>query len=139
MSDERLVMFVCPHGAGKSRIAAAWFTGLGVPGWVATSAGLAPQAEPSAHAPRLLAGTPVEALLDRERPRPVSAVSDPDLTVLIDCDESGRDGWGSVPHGGRVMRWQLAERRFDDAMCREIRTRVEQLAASLPARMDDGD
>jgi hypothetical protein len=68
-----------------------------------------------------------------------SAVSDPDLTVLIDCDESGRDGWGSVPHGGRVMRWQLAERRFDDAMCREIRTRVEQLAASLPARMDDGD
>jgi protein-tyrosine-phosphatase len=139
MSDDRLVMFVCPHGAGKSRIAAAWFGGLGVRGWVVTSAGLSPQAEPSAHAPRLLAGTPVEALLDREVPRPVSAVPDPVLTVLIDCDEPDHRDSDSAPHGRRVVRWQLAEQRFDDAMCHEIRTRVEQFAASLPAITDGGD
>jgi hypothetical protein len=137
--SERVLLFVCPHGAGKSRIAAVWFGGLGVRGWVATSAGLSPQAEPSAHARRLLAGTTVEALLDREVPRPVSAVRDPDLTVLIDCEESGYHGSDNAPHGRRVVRWQLAEQRFDDAMCREIRTRVEQLAASLPGITDGGD
>jgi protein-tyrosine-phosphatase len=26
------VLFVCPHGAGKSRVAAAWFNGSAPPG-----------------------------------------------------------------------------------------------------------
>jgi hypothetical protein len=48
MTARRTVLFVCPHGAGKSRIAAAWFDGLGLAGWTATSAGLQPRPQFSA-------------------------------------------------------------------------------------------
>src|SRR6266542_2132579 len=80
----RTVVFVCLHGAGKSRIAAAWFNGVAPPDWRATSAGVAPQATVSAHAARLLAGTSVESLLDHGLPRPLAAVADPNLVVAID-------------------------------------------------------
>lgn len=122
MSDgDKTVLFVCPHGAGKSRMAAAWFNGAGVPHWSATTAGIEPQPEVSAHAARLLAGTPVEALLDQEVPRPISAVPQPDLVVAIDCEN---------PLEGAVA-WQLTQSVFDDAMCEEIRDRVTELAATL--------
>jgi hypothetical protein len=62
------VLFVCQHGAGKSRMAAAWFNTDPPPGWRATSAGVEPQTSVSLHAPRLLAGTVAEATLDRTRP-----------------------------------------------------------------------
>ncbi len=39
-ANPRTVLFVCPHGAGKSRIAAAWFNGAASAGWWATSAGV---------------------------------------------------------------------------------------------------
>jgi hypothetical protein len=123
VSGRRTVLFVCPHGAGKSRIAAAWFSGLGVAGWTATSAGVHPQARVSAHAARLLAGTPVLALLDEALPRPMSAVSRADLLVAIDCP----------PEVGADVRWTLAHQDFDEWMCAEIRDRVERLVASWPA------
>ena len=34
----RTILFVCPHGAGKSRMAAAIFNRLAPAGWQATSA-----------------------------------------------------------------------------------------------------
>lgn len=118
------VLFVCPHGAGKSRIAAAWFNGLDLPGWTATSAGVQPQAEVSVHAGRLLAGTPVRTLLDEAAPRPVSAVPGAELLVAIDCsDEFAAD-----------VRWALTEQSFDEQMCAEIRDRVNALASALAAR-----
>jgi len=120
VTDENVVVFVCPHGAGKSRLAAAWFNALDVPGWHATSAGLEPQPGVSVHAARLLAGTPVRDLLDEEPPRPLSAVPDPDLVVTIDCPG---------PVGGTS--WRLAHVAFDDAMCAEIRDRVRALAETL--------
>jgi protein-tyrosine-phosphatase len=82
---ERTVLFVCEHGAGKSRIAAAWFNSAPPAGWHATTAGVEPQSQPSAHAPRLLAGTYAESMLDHTAPRPISAVPDPTLVVSIDC------------------------------------------------------
>lgn len=121
--DGQTVVFVCPHGAGKSRIAAAWFCGPGLPGWTATSAGVQPQSQVSAHAARLLAGTPVLELLDEALPRPLSAVPQVDLVVAIDCP----------PEVAADMRWTLHHQDFDDGMCTEIRDQVQELVTSLPS------
>jgi len=118
----RTVVFVCPHGAGKSRIAAAWFNGAAPPGWRATSAGVAPQATVSAHAARLLAGTPVGGLLDRGLPRPLAAVADPDVVVAIDCRP------GEVPG---ALTWALANQQFDAALASELCQRAQALARTL--------
>jgi hypothetical protein len=118
----RTVVFVCLHGAGKSRIAAAWFNWIAPPGWRATSAGIQPQATVSAHAPRLLAGSPVEGLLDRGLPRPLAAVADSDLVVTIGCPP------GQVPG---ALAWDLANQQFDAALAEELRQRAEALARTL--------
>src|SRR5204863_5333951 len=67
----RTVLFVCPHGAAKSRLAAAVFNQVAPDGWHATSAGLQPQEEMSVRTVDLVAGTDLDALLDRQPPRPV--------------------------------------------------------------------
>ena len=89
----------------------------------ATSAGVTPQEAVSEHAPRLLAGTRVEQLLDTARPRELSAVPDPALVVAIDCPA------GSV--AGAAISWQLENGRFDDPMADELRVRAEALARSI--------
>jgi hypothetical protein len=127
----RMVVFVCPDGAGKSRIAAAWFNGIAPAGWRATSAGVQqPQAAVSAHAPRLLAGTAVAGLLDRGLPRPLAAVAGPALVVAIDCPP------GAVP--GALV-WTLVSRRFDAALCEELRGRAEALARTLSGAAGPAD
>ena len=113
------LLFVCPHGAAKSRIAAAFFNRIAPPGWHATTAGVDPQATVGANAVRLLAGTDADALLDREPPRPIAAVASPARTVAIDCDVPGAE------------RWDLESAQFDDAMRDEIRARAEALARGL--------
>lgn len=125
----RTVVFVCLHGAGKSRIAAAWFNGAAPPGWRATSAGVAPQATVSANAARLLAGTPVEGLLDRGLPRPLAAVADPDLVVAIDCLPGEVAG---------ALVWALASQQFDAALGEELRRRAEALARTLASATRSG-
>ncbi|RJL35461.1 hypothetical protein [Bailinhaonella thermotolerans] len=119
-----LVLFVCPHGAGKSRIAAAWFAGAAPGGWTATTAGLEPQERVSAHAPRLLAGSEVADLLDVDLPRPLSAVGEAALTVAIDCPP------GAVPG---AVEWRLDAREFGEAMNAELRERARRLARELSA------
>ena len=116
---ERTVLFVCPHGAGKSRMAAAFFNQLAPAGWRATSAGQEPQEALGTNAIRLLAGTAAEPYLDRELPRPIAAVEAPARIVAIDCDVPGAE------------RWTLANRQFDDAMREEIRGQAEGLARAL--------
>ena len=116
------VLFVCPHGAGKSRIAAAWFDTVAPPGWSATTAGIEPQATVSEHAPRLLAGSDAARHLDSALPRPLSATSDATTVVAIDCPE------GAVP-GAEA--WRLENGDFDEAMVEELRRRVAALVASL--------
>jgi protein-tyrosine-phosphatase len=118
----RTVLFVCPHGAGMSRIAAACFNLVAPAGWHATSAGLEPQAELGLNAPRLLAGTAAEEFLDRERPRPISSVVAVDRVVALCCN---------VPD---AERWELAHREFSEAMRDEIRTRAEALALECQDR-----
>src|SRR5829696_7467128 len=90
----RTLLFVCPHGAGKSRVAAAFFALVAPPGWSATSAGLDPGPELSPTAARLLAGTDAAGHLDPEPPRPVSAVPSAIRVVGIDCvPPRMTDGW----------------------------------------------
>src|SRR6266508_3332507 len=113
--DTQLVLFVCPHGAGKSRMAAAYFNAATGPGWQATSAGITPQQTVSAHAGRLLAGTGAEHALDAALPRHVDAVPNPRLVVAIDCQQAG------------AIAWTLRNQEFDIAMRDEIRDLVEDL------------
>jgi arsenate reductase (thioredoxin) len=115
----RDILFVCPHGAGKSRMAAAFFNQLAPVGWQATSAGQEPQATLGTNAIRLLAGTAAEPFLDREVPRPTAAVAAPARVVAVDCDVPGAE------------RWALANQQFDDAMREEFRGRVADLVRLL--------
>jgi len=57
---QHTVLFVCPHGAGKSRVAAAWFDGCASGGWRATSSGSELRTSPgsSAVTHRQLVGPP---------------------------------------------------------------------------------
>ncbi|GGS94927.1 hypothetical protein GCM10010156_61500 [Planobispora rosea] len=123
----RTVLFVCPHGAGKSRIAAAWFARAAPPGWAVTTAGLEPQPQVSVHAPRLLAGSGVEHLLDEELPRPLSAITDPALTVTIDCPPGAVAG---------AVEWRLHHPDFDERMAAELRDRARELARELAREPD---
>jgi hypothetical protein len=115
-----MVLFVCPHGAAKSRLAAAFFTRVAPPGWTATSAGLEPGPELSPTASRLLADTDAGAFLDQAVPRSVIDVAAPTRIVGIDC----------APEGSTDL-WELCHGDFDAAMRDEIRARTETLAVDL--------
>jgi hypothetical protein len=115
----RTVLFVCPHGAAKSRLAAALFNRLAPAGWQAVSAGLHPQEAISAPTVALVAGTDLEALLDRQPPRPVSQVPVAATAIGIDCDLTG------------AARWDLAHQQVSAAMLDELRERVEALARQV--------
>jgi protein-tyrosine-phosphatase len=114
-----MVLFVCPHGAAKSRIAAAFFDRVAPEGWAALSAGVEPQETVGLNAIRLLKGTDAEALLDLAPPRSVAMVPSPDRIVAIDCD---------VPH---AERWDLRHREFEEPMREELRSRSEALAREV--------
>ncbi len=116
----QVALFVCPHGAGKSRMAAAFFSQSAPSGWTATSAGLEPGPELSPTAARLLAGTDAAAHLDQEPPRLVADVTAPSRVVGIDCSPAGV-----------TDTWALDHQEFDAAMRDEIRGRVERLTAEL--------
>jgi len=116
----RTLLFVCPHGAGKSRMAAAFFARVAPPGWEATSAGLDPGPELSPTAARLLAETDAAPHLDTAPPRSVASVPSTSRIVGIDC---------SPP--GMTERWDLGNQAFDTAMREEIRAQAETLAANL--------
>src|SRR5579864_2342132 len=61
VTADKTVLFVCLHGAGMSRLAAAYFDQSAPVGWCAVSAGLEPGETLSHTAARLLAGTPTVA------------------------------------------------------------------------------
>jgi hypothetical protein len=122
----RTVLFVCLHGAAKSRVAAAFFNDVAPPGWEATSAGLEPDTVLSPTAARLLAGTAAAARLDPAPPRAVHAVVGASRIVGIDCGpDSASD------------RWNLRHREFDTPMRDELRALAEALASEL--RGDAGE
>jgi arsenate reductase (thioredoxin) len=126
----RTVVFVCAHGAARSRIAAAWFNADPPPGWYASTAAAeepAPTLNP--RVPALLAGTPARDHLDDGTPRPLSGVAG-QLVIAVDCAVPG------------ASRWTLEAVDVDEAMRDELHDRVAALARSLtegpPDRGDRG-
>jgi len=115
----RTVLFVCAHGAYRSRLAAAFFNAAAPIGWRAASAGLDPQHEMSAAAIELATSTAAEAHLERGRPSALADAGPVDRIVAIDCDVAGAD------------RWDLAVGDVGPPQRDELRARAEQLAAEL--------
>lgn len=113
------VVFVCPHGALKSRLAAAFFNKVAPQGWRATSAGLQPQEQVSVHAEELLAGTDAAGLLEMDSPRALVDLPAPALVVAIDCEV--RD----------AEHWELANGEAGVPMRDELHLRVEQLVRTV--------
>jgi hypothetical protein len=121
-TPERVLLFVCAHGASKSRMAAALFNAAAPPGWRATSAGLHPAEAINAQAARLMADTPAAGHFDANPPRAVEAVNGPARMVGIDCDVAGGE------------RWDLTQAQIAEPMREEIRARVAQLVGALDGR-----
>jgi len=115
----RTLLFVCPHGAGKSRMAAAFFNRVAPSGWQAVSAGQEPAETVNLDTVRLLTGSPVETLLDRDPPRPITAVATPERVIAIDCEVSG------------AARWDLVHREINEGMRDELRERAEVMALEI--------
>ena len=105
----RTVLFVCEHGAFRSRIAAAYFNAAAPKGWRAVSAGRDPQAEVSARLEPLLAGTAAAEHLENGPPRGVDAVL-PDHLIAIDCALDGADLWVTEATADPALRDEIAER-----------------------------
>jgi protein-tyrosine-phosphatase len=116
----RTIVFVCQHGAARSRIAAAWFDAKAPAGWKAFSAGIEPDPVLSPTAARLLAGSAAESFLDPSPPRPMHAIADALRVIGIDCHlESATEVW------------DLEEQESTPELSAEIRERVESLLDEL--------
>jgi hypothetical protein len=115
------VVFVCPHGALKSRIAAAYFNRVAPPGWAATSAGQQPQAAVSVRAVELVAGSDVAGFLDTSPPQSLDRAGDARAVVAIDCELPG------------AHLWRLDQQEVGPAMRDELRERAERFAAGIDA------
>ena len=105
----RTVLFVCEHGAFRSRIAAAYFNATAPKGWRALSAGRDPQAEISARLEPLLTGTPAAEHLESDPPRGVDAVLS-DRVIAIDCTLDGADLWVTEAQAEQALRDEIAQR-----------------------------
>jgi hypothetical protein len=124
VSETKTLVFVCLHGMGMSRLAAAYFNEVAPPGWRAVSAGLEPGAALSPTAAKLLAGTSAEPFLDRDAPRGLDAVGPAERTIAVRNPQIRFDVPGSET-------WDLHHSEFAEPMQREIRERAEELAGTL--------
>jgi protein-tyrosine-phosphatase len=118
--SDRTVVFVCAHGAARSRIAAAWFNADPPSGWHATTAaGEVPAEAVNTRVPTLMDGTAARDHLDESPPRPLSTVDNGDVVVAIDCTVPG------------THRWDLNATDVGGAMRDELREHVTELVRRL--------
>lgn len=130
--DQRVVVFACPHGVGKSRIAAATFEAAaherGLHGWRAFSAASSePGTATSDNAVRLVAETVAEPFLETGPGRAWATVLEqfrPDdlVTVVIDDPSRGHSA---------DLSWRLVHQEFDERMRDEITQQVTHLIEHL--------
>ena len=118
---DQVVVFVCEHGAFRSRIAAAYFNGAAPVGWTALSAGVTPQTEVSARLGPLMTGSGVEEYLDVGQPRPLHGLSAVRV-IAIDADVPGAETW------------RTANATTDAELRDEISKRVEGLVAEVEGK-----
>jgi protein-tyrosine-phosphatase len=105
----RTVLFVCEHGAFRSRIAAAYFNAAAPKGWRALSAGKDPQAETSVRLGPLLAGTGAAEHLETEPLRRLDAVA-ADRVIALDCTVDGAERWANDAESDPALRDEIAGR-----------------------------
>jgi hypothetical protein len=89
---DRQIVFVCQHGAFRSRLAAAYFNEVAPKGWHAISAGVTPQSQVSERVAPMLHGTDASGFVDVDPPRSLDAVSG-SLTIAIDVELPGAETW----------------------------------------------
>ena len=118
---DQQVVFVCQHGAFRSRIAAAYFNAASPNGWSASSAGVTPQAEVSPRLDPLMTGTGVEEHVDASPPRSLGDGSAARV-IAIDVDTAGAETW------------RIGTATTDEVLREEIRRRVERLVAEVEER-----
>jgi protein-tyrosine-phosphatase len=116
--NDRQVIFVCQHGAFRSRIAAAYFNAAPPDGWSADSAGVTPQTEVSERLVPLLAGTAAADYADLGRPRPLRE-NPGSRVVALDADVAG------------ATAWRLSAGASDEELREEIEQRVLALVHEL--------
>jgi hypothetical protein len=114
VTAERTVLFVCLHGAGMSRMAAAYFLTVAPPGWHAISAGVDPGDTLSTTAETLLAGSAAEQFLDHSPPRFMSAVRDPWRVIALCSPEvqyelTSHERWDLLHSAGVPLRDEIRE------------------------------
>ena len=114
----RVVLFVCLHGAYRSRLAAAFFNAAAPSGWHATSAGIEPQDAISGSALELVDGTPGHAHLEQAPPRAIADAGRAERTVAID--------W---------FRAETRRRRREETYAREL-AQSEELMDGLPGPLE---
>jgi hypothetical protein len=121
----RTVVFVCAHGAARSRLAAAWFNADAPPGWHAiTAAGEDPATSVHPHVGPLLAGIPATPTWTTAHPGPMATAGTGDVVIAIDCTVPG------------AHRWNLHATEVDDAMRDELRDLVTTLTQTLHTGAD---
>lgn len=126
MSATRTVLFVCLHGAGMSRMAAAYFNRAAPADWRAVSAGVDPAETLSSTAASLLAGTGADEFLDHSPPRSIGVVPDP-LRVIalrnpaIQYELAPAEYWDLSHSAGIPQREEI--RRHAEALAECIDTR----------------
>ena len=125
--QEHVVLFVCLHGMGMSRLAAAFFNSSAPAGWPAVSAGIEPGDTLSPTAARLLAGTPAEPFLDHDVPRSIDSVPLAERVIAIRNPAIRFE----LPE---AETWDLLRTEFNGQMCDEIRTRSQRLAEQVGHR-----
>ncbi|HEY3059964.1 MAG TPA: hypothetical protein VGL99_13420 [Chloroflexota bacterium] len=130
MSNDRTVLFVCLHGAGMSRMAAAYFNRAAPPGWRAVSAGVEPDGTLSATSATLLAGTGAEEFLDHAPPRSIDAVPEPRHMVAlrnpaVRYELESTERWDLSSTAGIPLR-------------DELRGRAEALARTITEQQGEG-
>ena len=115
MTDDRTVLFVCLHGAGMSRMAAAYFNQVAPAGWHAVSAGMAPGHMLSTTARTLIGGSGAEPFLDDSPPRSIQAVLEPQRVIAlrnpsIQFELASDESWDLLNSAGVPLRDEIRER-----------------------------
>ena len=118
--ERQLVVFVCQHGAFRSRIAAAYFNAMAPEGWSATSAGAEPQQDVSERLVPMMAGTGAEAYVDLEAPHALDDLQAARV-IAIDSNAFGDETW-STSRGEPISDEEVRDR---------IRARVVELVNRL--------
>ncbi len=122
---DNIVVFVCQHGAFRSRMAAAYFNQAAPDGWSAISAGVTPQAEISDRLAPLMAGTGAENFIDDEVPRALPRAAAARM-IAIDADLPGAELWRTTDQPPAT----------DEQLRDEIRERVTRLVSELATTTD---